>query len=489
MILNASGDPYPIKEEQTSRKGRFARRNYAGGMLDRLTADFQGTNLSANQLLRNRLERMRMRCRQLVMDNDYARKFVSMVKSNVIGPNGIRLQARAQQDNGSLDTLDNQLIESAFADWGRMESCTVSRMLTWEDVQRQVVSSVAVDGEVLVRFFPGNGPGRFALQVIEGDFLDINHNEDLRNGNRIVMGVELNRFGAPVNYHLTTPSNDNFVSGFSIRTEVVPADQMLHIFMQNRPDQNRGEPWMASSIRRLNNIGKYEEYELVAAREAASKMGFFTSQDGACQIPDGQGEEIITESSPGHFEWLPEGVDFKPYDPDHPVSAFGDFVQATLRGAASGLNVAYNTLSNDLEGVNFSSIRSGVLEERENWRMLQNWIIGQFHDRVYRKWLATVIGDEEILPLPPRRIRKFQNVKWQPRGWSWVDPLKDINAEKIAHELNVTSLSEIAAQRGKDLEEVFARMQADKALAEQYDVSLEDAMSEMSGQALGEDNE
>lgn len=478
-ILDQSGNPFPETAPNITRDRRHARRNYAGSSLDRLTADFLGVNLSADQTLRNSLDRLRGRSRQLVMDNDYAKKFVAMVKSNVIGSNGIRLQARARRDDGSLDTADNSLLEGAFRSWGEKESCTVNRRLTWRDAQKQIIAAVAVDGEVLVKFHPGHGPGGFAIQIIESDFLDVFHNEDLRNGNRIVMGVEIDEFGAPVNYHFTQPSNDNHRNNFRQRIGVIPADEILHIYVQDRPDQNRGLPWMSSSIRRLNNIGKYEEYELVAAREAASKMGFFTSQDGACQLPDNvDTTEIITESSPGHFEFLPEGVDFKAYDPNHPSSVFGDFVKASLRGFASGVNVSYNTVSNDLEGVNFSSIRSGVLEERENWRGVQDWLIGQLHMPVYKKWLMTVI-DSPILPLPARRLRKFEEVTWQPRGWEWVDPQKDINAEKTAHELNVTSLSEISSKRGKDLEEVFARIEADKALAEQYGVSLEEAEQEI----------
>ena len=57
----------------------------------------------------------------------------------------------------------------------------------------------------------------------------------------------------------------------------------------------------------------------------------------------------------GSFVSLPNGVDFKAFDPDHPTSQFESFVKSILRQIASGLNVPYNELANDLEGVSYSS--------------------------------------------------------------------------------------------------------------------------------------
>jgi capsid protein len=105
----------------------------------------------------------------------------------------------------------------------------------------------------------------------------------------------------------------------------------------------------------------YREAELVAARVAASKMGFITSPDG-----DGYTEDDLEDTHApvmsaelGSFEQLPTGMDIKLFDPTHPTSAFSDFHKAVLRGIASGLGVSYASLASDLENVNYSSIRQG----------------------------------------------------------------------------------------------------------------------------------
>ena len=181
--------------------------------------------------------------------------------------------------------------------------------------------------------------------------------------------------------------------------------------------------------------------------------------------------ELIEEAEPGVFHELPEGVGFTAFDPQHPTAAFADFTKAVLRGAASGLNVAYNTLANDLEGVNFSSIRSGVLEEREQWRVLQGWVIEQLCMPVYRRWLRAALPTQS-LPLPPGKIDKFQSVIWQPRGWDWVDPLKDSKATETGIANGTQTRAEVLAAKGKDLRETFEQLKYENDLAAQYGINI-----------------
>jgi capsid protein len=91
---------------------------------------------------------------------------------------------------------------------------------------------------------------------------------------------------------------------------------------------------------------------------------------------------------------------------------YADFVKANLRGVASGLGVAYHALANDLEGVSFSSIRSGTLEERDAWMLIQEWFSQSFLDRVHAEWLQSALAFGQIaLPngstLPITKLDKF----------------------------------------------------------------------------------
>ena len=101
------------------------------------------------------------------------------------------------------------------------------------------------------------------------------------------------------------------------------------------------------------------------------------------------------------------GYDFKPHESKYPNEVFGPFVKTALQRVASGWRVSYHALANDLEGVNFSSIRSGTLDERDRWSSDQQWFIDILLKRVRAEWmlmslLATVVAAEPFDPRPCR---------------------------------------------------------------------------------------
>jgi capsid protein len=62
------------------------------------------------------------------------------------------------------------------------------------------------------------------------------------------------------------------------------------------------------------------------------------------------------------------------------------------------------------------------------------------------------------------------NVTYRARGFSWVDPQKEINASIAAVSNGIISLQDVHAQYGKDTEEVFEAISREKDLAAQYNI-------------------
>tara|TARA_Y100000034_G_scaffold71992_1_gene86853 strand:+ start:2053 stop:3546 length:1494 start_codon:yes stop_codon:yes gene_type:complete len=462
-----------------ARRQQRLGRSYAASIVDRLTKDWTTTNRTAGAELKTALKPLRARSRELSRNNDYARRFLKMVGSNVVGPTGIKLQVRAREPDGRLDKFANRHIEENFIKWGKPGVCTMDGKMSWTEAQRMMVESVARDGEIIIRMVKGAAAANefgFALQFLEADHLDESLNKSLPNGRRIEMSIEFDAWRRPVAYHfLDKHPGDEFYSLGGRTYTRVPAEQILHPFIIERPDQPRGVPWMSSAMLRLQMLGGYEEAEVVAARIGASKMGFFTSPDSDSY--EGGGEDadsnLTMELEPGVFEQLPSGVSVQTFDPDHPAGQFGDFMKTCLRGIASGLNVCYTGLANDLEGVNFSSIRQGTIEERDHWRVLQRWSIEHFHVPVFEAWLVSFLSSG-MTTLPMRRFDKFNVPVWSPRGWQWVDPLKEVNANIAAVGAGFKSKSEVAAEQGRDLEEIFDALAAEQELAEAKGIDLKD---------------
>ena len=200
------------------------------------------------------------------------RRFLSGLESNVLGHAGIGLQMKVTENGGRPDTLANDLIERAWRDWAQSESCTVTGRMTWFDVQRLALRSTARDGDCIIRMI--RDTEGFRLQLLEGDRLEINFNmAKLDSGNEVRMGVEIDRFGRPVAYHLLD-KHPSDVSAVQAKRERIPADQVIHPFITDRIAQTRGTPWMVSAMTRLQMLGAYEEAELDCGTGCRVQDGF-----------------------------------------------------------------------------------------------------------------------------------------------------------------------------------------------------------------------
>ena len=77
------------------------------------------------------------------------------------------------------------------------------------------------------------------------------------------------------------------------------------------------------------------------------------------------------------------------------------------------------------------------------------------------------------LPLPMTRFDKFaESIVYRPRGFSWIDPVREINAQVTGIQNGLLSMQDVATHYGADIEDVFESIQREKELAERYGISL-----------------
>jgi lambda family phage portal protein len=416
--------------------------------------------------------------RQQAQNNDYLKAYFDILRRNVIGHSGVALQNKALMDNGKApDKLANDLIEAGFEEWGKLANCTVDGSLSWKGVQSVGVQAMARDGTVLVREYRGKqfGPFAYQLQLLEIDFLDIEMNLSLSSGGMVKMGVEFDKDGRKVAFHLFKHHPGDTQIGMARERMRVPADSMFCMFRPERPGQILGVPWAYSALRRLNMTRGYEEASITAARVGAAQMGFYvpttdTSEMDPSEITNLAATDkghLVKEMEPGVIETLPVGYDFKSNDAKYPTAEFGPFMRTIIQGAAAGLGVSYPTLANDLTGVNFSSLRAGKGEERDEWRDIQHMVAEQMHDRVFGNWLPMALLTGKVR-LPLAKVDKFLKPQWRPRGWAYVSPGEEASANQREMAAMIRSPQEIVASRGTDLETVFSELKAAKDLAKSF---------------------
>lgn len=451
-------------------------RAYAAGQIDRLTYSFGATMQSANQIIRTTLWEMRGRSRTLGMNNPYVRKFFKSLVINCIGENGIALQCQAKGPDGKFDVAGNKLVESSFSEWGREGNCDVTGKLSIVDFLALALECIARDGEVLIRKRKGwtGNKWRYSLQLIEADHLWEQYNVmELPNGNKIVMSVEVNPDGRPVAYHLLKKHPGDSFWGVNMERVRIPAEEIEHVYIVERVNQNRGVPWIYASMLELHRIGEFRAAAIVNAQVGASKMGIWESADLNDPLP-GTGSSVdavkgmatgkdekgnyVQDAVPGAFDFAPAGYKLVKFDPTYPNNEFGPFNKTMLHGACAGMLSAYATITGDLESVTFSSIRSGKIDEREMYRFITWWFIRKTLDKfIYSDWLElSLLSGALIFPsgkaLPPSVFSKFNKPKWGPRGFDWVDPLKDIESTilEIDNKLSTRTIA-VAERHGSNM--------------------------------------
>ena len=208
--LQIGGDGPPqdtapaMPRRQRIARGGYARRGFQAGVTDRLTSKWTTTDETVNMALLNHLRPMRARSRDFGRNNEYGRKFLSLVRTHIIGPAGFTLKVDCRRPDGTPDQQDSKRIARAYKKWGKRGNFDVTGRLSETQFDALAITMIARDGEVLIRMVEGRDRGlhRFQLQLLSGHLLDEGHNMDLANGHRIRMGVEFDAWLKPGAYHL-----------------------------------------------------------------------------------------------------------------------------------------------------------------------------------------------------------------------------------------------------------------------------------------------
>lgn len=469
--------------EAKARRDQSAlyQRSFAAAQLNRLTSSWRVTAERIDDELRNDLDSLRQRSRSLENNNDYARNYFDIVETNIIGETAPRLVSLIDNGPGQPDGGARRAVARAYAEWCQKGVCEVTGQYSFATLCQNIARGTARDGEYCVEMLRGSSAGNrfgFALRVIDVDRLATWMNREAVEGKEaIINGVQQDSNGKPTGYWFNNSAHTT-----ARQAEFMPAKSILHRFRINRPEQKRGIPWAHASMLSMHYAGEFALSALMAAKHGADHLGFFVTPDGTPPpigeaASDEAGAQIAT-SAPGTWETLPEGVDVKNVDSKYPNEVFGPFVKSAHQRMASGLpGASYPELCNDYESVNFSSIRAAILSTRDVWKKLHRWFADDWLEPIFAEWLRLSLVNGAITldngsPLSIAKLDKFKVHGWQFRGWSWVDPLKDIEAAKEGIALKITSRTRIAAEQGRDLEDIFDELQSEEELAAKYGIDL-----------------
>lgn len=462
-ILDMRGNPYPA-----SSMSSYASE-YEGAGVTRRFGETWGLGVSGpSASLTYSLSSLRSRSRKLAMNEPQIDGGLDTLAANMIGTG---ITPRWQLKDSGL----KREIQELWADWAK--EADADEATDYYGLQTLAARSMIESGENLCRYVPrrvdANMSVPFQLQLLEADHLDETFSSiNPQNGNEIRFGIEFNSRGQRVAYHIYKEHPaEMFLMGDNTTRIRIPASQMRHIYRPLRPGQKRGRPWLASVILAMHELSKYDDAEVVRKTAAAMFGGFITSTSGTeggsrLGIPtmvDSQNRDIVA-LEPGTFPKLPQGMDVKFSEPADVGGNYEAFTKRQDRRIARGFGgLSYEKYSGDLTDASYSSIRTGTLAEQRIWKMvIYNVMVPQFcqPSAAYFIRQAVLSGTLNIKDFQSDP-RKYLRIKWCIDGWAWVDPLKDVMAEKVAMRSGLKSRAESASERGRDVEEVDAEIASD----------------------------
>ena len=463
------------------------------GKDDLLHRDFIPGNVRINQGIRNRRPRVVARGRELYLNNPYAGTVKYSRRKHIVGPDGFKLESKAEDRNGKLDPRAIEIIEKHFAIWCRKQYCTMTKRFTFRELLWQVVDRLGDTGEYLLRVVDKlptrENPYGISLEIIDTEEIDFSYNAELEGGSVVCMGVQFNQWKAIEGVYL---KRKTLLYNRYSKREFLSASEIIYDFNVEMTDQARGLPRILGAIISLHDVHRWDKAVLNNATYTARRFGvmkkvdpdapeFNGSKSSSLQsdnlddtttldndVSPSYGKYATFETVDGTIEQLPAGYDYIDHDPKFPQESHESFLKTALRKIAGWFSTSYNLLFGDLEGTSFSSLREGKLESSDSHKMDQAFLADSLLVTFYELWLKSALMTGALEPYLPAQFDRLVHHNWRARGWKWVRPLEQAKANIIGVQRGWTNDYAIAAELGNDLEENLIQQKKADELKKKY---------------------
>ena len=367
---------------------------------------------------------LRHRSAQLFNDNLYARGIVRRLVTNIINT-GLTLESIP--DESLLGREDDSLgnwaedIENRFSVWSK--SCRVVDYLgkdTFGALQRNCLEEALVTGDCLIIVRVNRVTKTPTVQLVSGNKVHTPlgaGGDQLPNGFRIRHGVETDKDGRVVAYHVVDDAGEFIrVPAYGQRTGRRMA--WLVFGTDKRLDDLRGQPLLSIVLQSLKEIDRYRD---AAQRKAVvnsilamfitkteDKQGTLPITGGAVRrdtiTTDSVGSDVgervrrydIAEQVPGLvIEELQTGEVPKAFGAEGTDINLGPFETAIIQGVAWALEIPPEILT-----LSFSSNYSASQAAINEFKLYQNRARTEFGDAfcqpIYSEWFISEVLNQKI---------------------------------------------------------------------------------------------
>ncbi|MCK9469035.1 MAG: phage portal protein [Porticoccaceae bacterium] len=406
---------------------------------------------------------LRGQARHLEQNHDFAFGILTTLTNNVVGPRGISVEFQPKTHAGEIDEGFAREMQAAFDEWAKRPETT--RQFSWAKSQRLLALTWLRDGETLLRHLQGSIPGLthrttvpYSIELFEPDFLPVELNDPAK---RIIQGVEKSAWGEERAYWLY----DDHPGGnapWKMRTRRHDAATMEHLKFVRRLHQTRGVSIFATVMNRINDIKDYEEAERVAARIAATMVGYIQKGSPDLYNPDDfdqEGRRLLDIRPGAIFDDLQPGETVGTIQSNRPSGLLTPFLETMQRMTAAGTMANFSTIARNYNGT-YSSQRQELVEGWTNYETLSLEFCEEVVEPVVRRWVQmAVLGDTLRVPsrIDPATLMSLDFIT---PTMPWINPAHEAAADEILLENVLASPQQIIRRRGRNPYEVLDQVAA-----------------------------
>ena len=412
-------------------------------------AEFLSADAEADSNVRKIL---RTRARYEVQNNSYARGIVKTLAEDTIGT-GPRLQMLLD------DEETNRKIEHDFQVWAK-KTHLPSKLRTIRMARCQ-------DGEAFILL--ARNPMlktnvTLDMQLIEADRVT---DDELTVDPNCIDGVTFDQFGNPMSYKVLK-KHPGGRDAFDMEFVTIKAENMIHVFRQDRPEQHRGIPEITAALPLFAHLRRFTLAVVSAAEAAADFAGILYTDAPANGEADSVEAMDTIQLERNMLLTMPGGWKMSQVDPKQPVTTYGEFKHEILNEIARCLSMPYNIAAGNSSGYNYASGRLDHQTYYKSLKVDRAFMEAEILDRVFDAWMRewSLATSTEI-----DACNCLHTWFWD--GHEHVDPSKEATAQEKRLSNRTTTLASEYARLGKDWETELRQIAKERRLMK--DLGIDDA--------------
>lgn len=450
----------------------FKRVYYAAADTGRRNKHWGNTSQNANRPINAEWPTVAARVRDLKRNNPIIKGALRNLGTMIL-PDPIRVEPNVRYSRADKPVKEvNNALEKLWNDWcadGCDFDAWPSHSKTFNEIVAMSDSLLSCDGECfwIFREVP-NEPGLppLKIEIAERDRLGplVQFRTNLTDRRP---GIVYDEAGRIVAYQFLKRLDSG-----SQEYETIPASNVLHLMIPDRPQMETGDLALACVLTSVSDLGEFINNELEIKAIMSRIAGVYTgAPTGATEETDAEGNAFkLLDVDKASIWQLPEGV-FNELKLDRPGANYQDFVNVSLRFIAVGLGMPFEAVSGDFSQTNYSSGRLSWLQNHPHITSRRDLLINQGIRKAYRRFVreCRLAG---IGPSFPMGINAPDAAIYHKPGYRYIDPQKEIEAERMAMEAGIKSPQQVCAEHGQSFYQIIDQTAEAQAYAKSKGVTL-----------------